>query len=132
MAIHNNWKPHKSSILKALKELRADNGHFDYNNKLKTEQSRFKTVEPPTRPSFEQWRTEIHKNLVEIEDLSRLEKINYSKLTDEQKAVLHNLKNPKVPIEQKKTVFQMVVNGYLEKGLVKVVAQPLPRMKITL
>lgn len=131
MAIRNNWKPYKSSILKALKELRAQDNVFDYNNKLKVEQARVKTVNPPARLPYEQWKNEIHQTWVEIEDLSRLKKINTNKLSEEQKAVLRSVQNPKIPIEQKKTVFQMVINGHLQKGLVQVVAQPLPEIKIS-
>ena len=119
MAIKNQWEPNEE-ILAALKNKRKNSESFDYERKLREERSRFNTIEPPIRPSFKQWKEDIHATLIEIEDLIRLREIQAKGLSDAQQEVLRIFRNPNIAIAQKKISFQMVLNNYLKPGLVKV------------
>lgn len=119
MAINNQWEPNEE-ILAALKNKRKNSESFDYERKLRAEKHRFNTITPPSRPSFKQWRQDIHAALVEMEDLIRLKDLQAKGLSDAQQEILRVFRNPKISIAQKKTSFQMVLNNYLIPGLVKV------------
>lgn len=119
MAINNQWEPNEE-ILAALKNKRKNSETFDYERKLQVEKGKFNTITPPSRPSFKQWRRDIHATLVEMEDLIRLKDLQAKGLSDAQKEILRVFHNPKIPIAQKKISFQMIINDYLKPGLVKV------------
>lgn len=128
MAINNQWEPNEE-ILAALKSKRKHSEMFDYERKLRLEKHRFNTIEPPNRPSFKQWRQDIHATLVEMEDLIRVGEIQTKDLSDKQKEILRIFHNPKIPIAQKKTSFQMIINDCLKPGLVKVGADKTQSIK---
>ena len=119
MAINNQWEPNEE-ILAALKNKRKNSDSFDYERKLREEKSKFITIEPPSRPSFKQWRQDIHATLVEMEDLIRMRELQANGLSNAQQEILRIFRNPNISIAQKKTSFQMVLNNYLKPGLVKV------------
>ena len=119
MAVNNQWEPNEE-ILAALKNKRRNSDAFDYERKLRIEKNKFNTITPPSRPSFKQWRQDIHATLVEMEDLIRMREVQAKGLSDVQQEILRIFRNPHISIEQKKTSFQMVIGGHLKPGLVKV------------